>query len=114
MITETVRERFLRDPVPVRLGGLAANLARMKSFSALPQARDAMEGLIEESKLFIEWAAPEAELETQAELVELQLQLAMWHANWDELWSDPAGRQAVSAAAEQWSQRGLDFSGLLN
>ena len=28
-----IRARYLRDALPVRLGGIAANLARMKSFS---------------------------------------------------------------------------------
>lgn len=108
-----IRERYLRDDLPVRLGGLAANLARMKSFSSLPQARDAVEGLIDESKHFIEWAAPDAQLEAQAELVALQLQLAMWHADLDTLWNDPGKRQAFSSAADQWSQRVLELSGLL-
>ncbi len=30
---ESLRLRYVRDPVPVRLGGLAANLARIASFS---------------------------------------------------------------------------------
>lgn len=108
-----IRERYLRDGLPIRLGGLAANLARMKSFSALSQAREAVEGLIEESKFFIEWAAPEAELETQVELVQLQLQLSIWQASWNELWDNPESRQTVSTSADQWSQRVLDMSGLL-
>ena len=33
---DTVRERYLRDPLPVRLGGLAANLSRIASFARNP------------------------------------------------------------------------------
>jgi hypothetical protein len=29
----TIRDRYLHDALPIRLGGLAANLARIKSFS---------------------------------------------------------------------------------
>ena len=28
-----LRSRYLKDPIPVRLGGLAANLSRVASFS---------------------------------------------------------------------------------
>ena len=55
-----IRERYLRDDLPVRLGGLAANLSRIKSFAAHDASRDAIESLIAESKFFIEWTAAEA------------------------------------------------------
>ena len=53
------KERFLRDPIPVRLGGLAANLARVDSFSQNPANQAAVFDLFEESKYFIEWTAAE-------------------------------------------------------
>ena len=49
-----IRERYLRDELPVRLGGLAANLARIKSFSDHPNHCDVIESLLNESKFFIE------------------------------------------------------------
>jgi len=76
------RERYLRDALPIRLGGLAANLARVKSFSDHPDHREVVESLIDESKFFIEWAAPDADLLVQAALVELQVQLACWQHAW--------------------------------
>jgi hypothetical protein len=36
-----IQERYLRDTLPVRLGGLAANLSRIKSFAAHDASRDA-------------------------------------------------------------------------
>ena len=57
-----IRERYLRDSLPIRLGGLAANLARIKSFSDHPDHRDVIESLLDESKFFIEWTAPETEI----------------------------------------------------
>jgi len=61
-----IRERYLRDNVPVRLGGLAANLSRIKSFSAHDASREAVESIIDESKFFIEWTAAEAQVGTAA------------------------------------------------
>lgn len=53
-----IRERYMKDELPVRLGGLAANLSRIKSFSANENSREAVASLIDESKMFIEWTAP--------------------------------------------------------
>jgi hypothetical protein len=69
-----IRERYMRDSLPIRLGGLAANLSRIKSFVSREGNREAVESLIDESKYFIEWTAAEAEVSTAAELVELQVQ----------------------------------------
>ncbi len=109
-----IRERYLRDALPIRLGGLAANLARVKSFSNHPDHRDAVERLLDESKFFIEWAAPDARLEMQAELVELQIQLAGWQYTWASIWANPARRAAVAEQAGAWSERILKLSGLLH
>ena len=106
-----IRERYLRDPLPVRLGGLAANLARVKSFSDHPGHRDVVEILLDESKFFIEWTAPDAGLDVQAELVELQLQLARWQRAWAHIWADPFRRTAVAEQAGAWSERLLEMSG---
>ena len=107
-----IRERYLRDPFPVRLGGLAANLARVKSFSDHPGHRDVVESLLDESKFFIEWTAPDAGLDVQAELVELQLQLARWQRAWANIWADPVRRTTVAEQAAAWSKRVLEMSGL--
>jgi hypothetical protein len=109
-----IRERYLRDILSVRLGGLAANLARIKSFSDHPDHCDVVESLLNESKFFIEWMAPEAELELQAELVELQLELACWQLNWKKIWNDPVKRAEAAGKARIWSERILEKSGLLH
>lgn len=61
------RQRYLRDDLTVRLGGLAANLSRIKSFAGHDANREAVESMIEESKYFIEWTAAEAEVGTAAD-----------------------------------------------
>jgi broad specificity phosphatase PhoE len=110
----TLKQRYLRDALPVRLGGLAANLARIKSFSDHSQHGDVIERLIEESKFFIEWTAVDAELSVQAELVELQRQLARWQHDWQTLWANPESRADVAERSNAWPQRVLEMSGLLH
>ena len=109
-----IRERYLHDGLPVRLGGLAANLSRIKSFSAHDASRDAVESLIDESKLFIEWTAAQAESHEAAELVELQIQLARWKQKWARIWADQEQRRQVAEQSGVWSKRVLEMSGLLN
>ena len=108
-----VRERYLRDSLSVRLGGLAANLARVRSFSDNPKHRDVVERLLEESTWFIEWAAPDAPLDVQVALVDCQRQLARWRRGWAIVWDDPMRRAAVAERAGMWSQELLTLSGLL-
>ena len=108
-----IQERYLRDALPVRLGGLAANLARVKSFSENPEHRDVVESLLEESKFFIEWTASNVEPDFQKELIELQLQLAQWQRIWSDIWEDSAQRENVTRQAQIWSKRVLEMSGLL-
>jgi hypothetical protein len=107
------RERYLREAVPTRLGELAANLARIRSFSENDLNRDAVAHLIEESKFFIEWTAIDAGIDQAAELVELQVQLARWQLSWSTIWADNSQRTKVSEQAKVWSDRVLEMSGLL-
>ncbi len=65
---KAIQERYLRDTLPVRLGGLAANLARINSFSDHPDHRDVVERLLDESKFFIEWTASDAGLESASRI----------------------------------------------
>ena len=109
MVSETIRQRFLRDPLPIRLGGLAADLARIASFSENPMNHSTVAGLLEESKYFAEWAALEAPLETQAALAELQVTLAVWERGW--LNRVPVA--AMRAEAEQKSEEYLILAGLI-
>lgn len=109
----TIRQRYMRDELPVRLGGLAANLRRVKSAASRDENRAAVEGLLDESKHFIEWTAAEADIDQAAELVELQVQLARWQYKWHDIWSDPERRQEVAGQAGRWSDRVLELSGLM-
>jgi uncharacterized protein YcbX len=108
-----IRERYLKDGLSVRLGGLAANLGRVRSFGAQSTSGEAVRSRLEESAHFIEWTAPEASIHTAAELIELQVELARWRRAWPKVWSDPEQRKALTKRAAEWSQRVLELSGLL-
>ncbi len=110
----TIQTRYLQDTLPIRLGGIAANLSRVKSFAMHDANQEAVASLLEESKWFIEWTARDAEISTAAELVELQVQLSLWWHTWDNIWMDSSQRQQVAAMSSQWSQRVLELSGLLD
>ena len=108
-----IRERYLRDPVPVRLGALAANLARIQSFGDRAEHGEVVRGLLAESKYFIEWTVSDVGIEIQVDLLELQRQLSKWDYLWDDIWVDPSRRADLSSDAGRWSTRILAQSGLL-
>lgn len=66
----STRTRYLRDAVPVRLGGLAADLARIGSTSVNPANSRVVEVLLEEARRFIEWTAEELDPDTAGHLRE--------------------------------------------
>jgi hypothetical protein len=108
-----MRARYVRDPLPMRLGGLAADLARIASFSQNPANLAPVADLMREAAHFIEWCAPESDLESQVTLLELQRHLARWRVRLPQRFPDQAWRGQVIAETRQWSQRVLEMSGLL-
>ncbi|MDZ7289758.1 MAG: hypothetical protein ONB44_06980 [candidate division KSB1 bacterium] len=108
------RSRYLQDSLPIRLGGLAANLSRIASFSKHAGTREVVSSILIESRWFIEWTAAELEMHQAAELVELQVQLALWDLQSPQKWHDENWRHGIAAKVGQWSQRILEMSGLLS
>ena len=109
MIPDRIRERYLRDPLDRRLGGLAADLARIASSSRNPKNHDAVAYLLDEGKHFAEWTVPGAPVETQAVLAEIQLELALWERAWHR------GEMAIEMQerAERRSEELLKLAGLV-
>ena len=103
----------MKDPLPVRLGGLAANLSRIKSFSANENSRETVASLIDESKMFIEWTAAQAEINTAALMVDVQIQLALWQIRWEHICTNPSERKRIAEQSGIWSKQILELSGLL-
>lgn len=109
-----LRARFLRDPLPARLGALAADLGRLSSTATHPAHNRAVETLLEQARRFVEWTAAETSLSTAAELVDLQLILTAWLHAWPEAQACGPLRAALAAEAGHWSDRVLELSGLLD
>ncbi|MDZ8056184.1 MAG: hypothetical protein RMX68_033195 [Aulosira sp. ZfuVER01] len=68
--------RFQGEKISTRLGHIASNLARIKSFFNIAY-KEAVLSVILETKWFIEWTAAEIEPEQTEELVNIQVQLAL-------------------------------------
>jgi hypothetical protein len=109
---EKLRERFLRDPLPRRLGGLAATLGRISSSARKSTDPNIVSSLLDEAKHLIEWTAAEAEPEIAAELVQMQTMITLWQRAWDEASQNPNQRLLLSVQAKGWSDKAVDFSGL--
>ncbi|RMI00523.1 MAG: hypothetical protein D6681_11285 [Calditrichaeota bacterium] len=110
---EQRRIRYLRDALPIRLGGLAANLSRIASFAQHEGHQEVVRSILKESRWFIEWTAAELEITRAAELVRLQIQLAVWELQIESNWDDEAWRRQLVSGARQWSERLMETSGLL-
>ena len=108
------KNRFMQDTLAIRIGGLAANLARVSSFSKFDSAKKAVSGLIEESQYFIEWTATEYDLSMTVELVGIQRLLAKWNSTIDLIWNDTDKRGEISDRAKEISNQLLLKTGLLN
>jgi len=108
-----VKERFLRDPVPRRLGALAADLARIGSIASGPSISHAVASLMEEARRFVEWTAAETDIDAAAELVDIQLGLTLWLGAWPEARNHASLRAALGHSALCWSDRVLALSGLV-
>jgi hypothetical protein len=92
---------------------LAANLARVRSFSDNAAHGEVVARLLEESAWFIEWAAPDAPVDTQIALLACQRALARWRLSWADIWVDAKRRAEMAERAGAWSQRFLSLSGLV-
>lgn len=110
---ERVRARYLQDPLPKRLGALAADLARVASSARRGKTGENVVPMLEESQYFIEWTAAEATPEVAAMLVEIQIVLALWRRIWPEAQKNSSQRALLAFQALKWSEQIVDFAGLL-
>jgi hypothetical protein len=109
---QQLRERFLRDPLPRRLGGLAATLGRISSSARKSTDPNIVLNLLDEAKHLIEWTAAEIEPEAAAELIRIQTLITLWQRAWEEASQNPQQRLILSVQAKDWSDKAVDFSGL--
>lgn len=108
-----IKDRYLKEPFNMRLGHLASDLARVHTFLENSMNIKATEDVLEESKFFIEWTAPEAPFDVQVLLSEMQLRLALWQCHLQKQKEKFAEREELKKTAKSWSQQLLEISGLL-
>lgn len=108
-----IRERYMSDSPQLRLGGLASNLARIKSFSEHSGHKEEVARLVEESAFFIEWTAADVDAVQGVALLDLQRTLVQWRRSWDSIWDHAERRAEVAKAAADWSTQLLRVAGLL-
>ena len=109
---EKLYERFMRDPLSRRLGGLAT-VGRISSSARQSADVTQVANLLDEAKYFIEWTAAETEPEIAAELINMQRLIVLWQKAWTQKDITPEQRTLPAIQAKQWSDQTLDFSGLL-
>jgi hypothetical protein len=109
---EKTRQRFLRDSLPRRLGGLAATFGRISSSARKTSDPTVVADLLDEARRMIEWTAGETEPEAAAELVRIQTLLSIWQKAWGTASQEPGQRLLLSLLAKDWSDKAVDFSGL--
>ena len=102
---ERIRERYLRDPLPLRLAGLAADLSRVSSSARRATGGAAAAAMLEESQYLIEWTAAEAQAEVAEELVNLQVLIALWRRAWPEAQHSSLQRSLLAVQAKQWADQ---------
>ena len=107
-----LHDRFMRDPLPRRLGGLAATLGRISSSARKTSDPAVVADLLDEARRLIEWTAGETDPETASELVRIQTLLTIWQKAWDTASQIPQQRLLLSLEAKNWSDKAVDFSGL--
>ena len=108
--SERIRERYLRDPLPMRLASLAADLSRVSSSARRATGTAAVIAMLEESQHMIEWTAAEAPVEMAEDLVNLQVLLALWRRAWLEAQHNSLQRSLLAVQAKQWSDRVMHYA----
>jgi len=100
-----MRERYLRDAPPVRLGNLASNLLRLSQWVRMGRGDEAIVELMGEIAWLMEWTGESA----TAELADMQREVCRWRRVWP---LEPA-RSLLAFRAQQMSARVLEMSVLI-
>jgi hypothetical protein len=110
---QKLHERFMRDPIPQRLGGLAATLGRISSSARGSTNPMQVANLLEEAKYLIEWTAADTDPEIAAELVSIQRLIVLWQKAWEKTAATSEQRVLLAIQAKYWSDQIVEFSGLI-
>jgi hypothetical protein len=110
---DEIRTRYLIEPFNRRLGHLASNLMRVSGFLDNIKNRKVVTDILEESKFFIEWTAPDAPSHIQELFSEMQSKLALWHRHLLMVKEDSNEIKELAKSTKRWGMQLVHFSGLL-
>ncbi|MFZ5819052.1 MAG: hypothetical protein ACOYYJ_04040 [Chloroflexota bacterium] len=110
---EKLREQFLRDPLPRRLGILAAALGRISSTARNSTDPEGIVNLLEQTSCFIEWTVPETAPAMAAELKQINIIIGMWKKSWVTASRIPQQRTLLAAQTKNWSDKVTKFAGMV-
>ena len=110
---DEIRTRYLKEPFNRRLGHLASDLMRVSGFLANIKNRKVVTDILEESKFFIEWTAPDAPSHIQELFSEMQSKLALWHRHLLMVKEDSSEIKELAKSTKRWSAQLVQLSGLL-
>jgi len=102
---ERMRERFIRDDGPVRMGNLASDLLRLSKWVQIGHDDEAIVDLMRRIAWLMEWTGDLA----SAELADMQREICRWR----RVWPVERTRHILALRASQMSNRILEKSGLL-
>ena len=110
---QKLRERFMRDPLPRRLGGLSATLGRISSSARESSDPAQVANLLDEAKHLIEWTAADTDPDIAAELIAMQRLIILWQKAWAKTKTLKEQRILLATQEKHWSDQTLGFSGLI-
>ena len=102
--------RFMKDPVSVRLGGIASDLIRLSGLAKTnPANKPHFQSVLDETKFFTEWTAADLSIDAQEKILELQRVLVQW----DGRLISHEQLSSVQQEAKDWSEKVLLASGMV-
>lgn len=100
-----MRERYLRDAPPIRMGNLASNLLRLSQWVRMRRSDETIVDLMRQIAWLMEWTGDGA----TEELAEMQREICRWR----RVWPVESARSILVLRARQMSARVLEMSGLV-
>jgi hypothetical protein len=100
-----MRDRYLRDKAPVRMGNLASSLLRLSQWVKNRHKEETIIDLMREIAWFLEWCGDLA----LVELADMQREICRWR----RIWPVEQARAVLAFRALQMSNRILELSGLV-
>lgn len=100
-----MRDRYLQDSAPVRMGNLASSLLRLSQWIKKRHGDEAIIDLMREIAWFMEWNGDLA----LAELPDMQREICRWR----RIWPIEKARSILTLRSLQMSGRMLELSELL-